>query len=233
MWVQLTERSGNEKTGPIMVSTTEKASCPDECPLKGTDCYARFGPLGIHWEKVSKRLRGGNWGLFCNRLRQAKAGTLFRHDQAGDLPKKKKRRKDDVDKINANLMRQLVSSAKHLRGWTYTHYDVTDPHNAKVVKQANEGGFTVNLSANSLTQADEYVRMGIGPVTTILPEGSPTRGNKTPSGLPIVVCPAQTNDDVSCAQCKLCQVRDRKSIVGFFAHGTAKKRLSAKLRDNG
>jgi hypothetical protein len=55
-----------------------------------------------------------------------------------------------------------------------------------------------------------------------------TRGNKTPGGIPIVICPAQTSD-VSCDQCRLCQKRDRKSVVGFLAHGTASKRLSKKL----
>jgi len=62
-----------------------------------------------------------------------------------------------------------------------------------------------------------------------LPIDAPDRGNKTPDGIPIVVCPAQTQEEMSCDVCKLCQVRDRKSIVGFKAHGTAKKRLSKKL----
>lgn len=225
MWVHLTPKSGNRKVGPIPVSTTEEASCPDECPFKGKGCYAKGGPLAIHWKQLSKKLRGGNWSLFCNALRKIEAGTMFRHNQAGDLPKNKK------GKINANLTKQLVASAKHLRGWTYSHYDMTDPHNAKVVKQANEAGFTVNLSADNLTQADQYAKLGIGPVVVVLPENAPTRGNKTPSGLPIVVCPAQTNDNMSCAQCKLCQVRDRKSIVGFIAHGVSRKSVSAIVAD--
>ena len=205
------------------MTTTESASCPSECPLKDTDCYARFGPLGMHWAKVKQGLRGDNWTAFCERMRKFAAGTLFRHNQAGDLPQNKR------GKINRSKLNQLVAAVRHLRGWTYTHYDPTDEHNAAAIKHANDNGFTVNLSADNLTQAEEYANIGIGPVTVTLPADAPKRGNRTPNGLPVVVCPAQTQDDMSCAKCKLCQVRDRKAIVGFLAHGTAKKRLSQRL----
>lgn len=223
MWVSLNPKSGNRKVGPIPVSTTSEDSCPSECPLNGTDCYARFGPLGMHWRKVTDGVRGDNWKAFCDRMRKFAAGTLFRHNQAGDLPKNKS------GKINKNKLRQLVAAVRHLRGWTYTHYDPTDSHNAEAIKYANDNGFTVNLSADNLTQADEYAKIGIAPITVILPRDAKPRGNRTPNGLPIVVCPAQTQENVSCDTCKLCTVRDRKSIVGFLAHGTASKRLSSKL----
>ena len=225
MWVSLTAKSGNRKVGKIPVSTTEEKSCPSECVLNGTDCYARFGPLKMHWNKVSANVRGDNWSNFCKRMRKFAAGTLFRHNQAGDLPKNKR------GKINKNKLKQLVSAIRHLRGWTYTHYNPKDKHNAEAIKYANDNGFTVNLSADSLTLADEYVKLGIAPVTVILPRDAKFRGNKTPGGLPIVVCPAQTNDEMSCEQCKLCAVRNRKSIVGFIAHGTASKRLSNRIEN--
>ena len=224
MFVTLNPKSGNRKVGPIPVSTTEEASCPSECPLKGTDCYARFGPLGMHWRKIGENGRGDNWTAFCNRVRKFAAGVLWRHNQAGDLPQ----RKDG--KIHRRRTMQLARASAHTRGWTYTHYDPTDAHNARTIADVNaSGGMVVNLSADSLTEADEYVKLNVGPVVVTLPADAPTMGNKTPDGLPIVVCPAQTNDDMACSQCKLCAVRDRKSIVGFLAHGTAGKRLSRKL----
>lgn len=222
MFVHLTLQSGNRKVGPIPVSTTEEASCPSECPLLGKDCYARFGPLGMHWKKIGKS-RGEVWNRFCQRLKAIAPGTLFRHNQAGDLPKNKRGR------IHFSLLRSLVQSVKHLRGWTYTHYDPSNAENAKAIKYANDNGFTVNLSADNLTQADDYYKMGVGPVCVILPENAPHRGNKTPLGLPIVVCPSQTQDEMDCATCKLCTVGTRKSIVGFLAHGIASKRLSERV----
>lgn len=225
MWVSLTAKSSNRKVGPMPVSTTEEASCPSECPLNGTDCYARFGPLKIHWNKVSSQQRGDNWDAFCKRMTKFKPGTPFRHNQAGDLPKL-------GDIIDLGKLRKLVNAVRHMLGFTYTHYDPSKPENAKAIKFANDNGFTVNLSADSLSEADEYYSLGIGPVCTILPKDAPHRGNRTPGGLPIVVCPAQTNDAINCYQCMLCQKRNRKSIVGFLAHGTASKRLSEKVKNN-
>lgn len=223
MQVHLTLVSGNRKVGRIPVSTTEQSSCPSECPLHD-DCYGKFGPLGIHWGKVSSKIRGGNWDLFCSAVAKFLANQLWRHNQAGDLPQRKDGR------IAARKTYKLQKAASHTKGWTYTHYDPHDEHNAKVIKTVNDnGGLTINLSANSLEQADDYYGLNIGPVTVTLPEDTPLNGNKTPKGLPIVICPAQTQDDIACVDCRICQVRDRKSVVGFLAHGPAKKRLSREL----
>jgi len=241
MHVTLNMQSGNRKVGKIPVSTTEASSCPSSCPLaspegagqaKGGDCYAAFGPLGMHWRKIGKDGRGQHWTLFCNAVKRFPSRQLWRHNQAGDLPKGGKI--NDVDIIDAEKSFELSEASQHTKGWTYTHYDMASPINRAIVQEMNSvDGLTVNLSADSLSQADQYVDLGIAPVCVTLPKDAPHRGNKTPNGLPIVVCPAQTRDEISCQQCKLCQVRDRKSIVGFLAHGTASKRLSAKLSEEG
>lgn len=226
MWVTLANKSSNRKVGPIPVSMTEKASCPTECPLKDTDCYARFSYLGIVWNKLSDKKIGDNWTAFCNRVRKFPIGQLWRHNGAGDLPQ------DENGKIDRDKVSELGRASAHTKGWTYTHYNPLDSHNQEAIKSLNEsGGLTVNLSADSMAEADQYVQLGIGPVVVILPQDAPIRGNKTPEGCPIVVCPAQTQESMTCDQCRLCQVRDRKSIVGFLAHGTAKKRLSGKLEN--
>jgi len=229
MHVTLNMKSGNRKVGPIPVSTTEEGSCPTSCPLLNTDCYARFGPLGMHWRKIGPDGRGTQWSLFCDRVKKFVVNQLWRHNQAGDLPKLTDDH-DGPDRIDITKALELSNASEHTKGWTYTHYDPTDEHNASVIDRMNKvDGMTVNLSADSLEQADEYVQLNIGPVCVILPQDSSTMGNKTPNGVPIVTCPAQTTEEMSCDKCRLCQVRDRKSIVGFLAHGTAKKRLSTKL----
>jgi hypothetical protein len=223
MIVSLTMVSGNRKVGPIPVSTTEKRSCPPECMLKDTDCYARFGPLGMHWSKVGNG-RGWQWTLFCKQVAAFVVNQLWRHNQAGDLPQ------DDNGKIDHAKCRELSKASRHTRGWTYTHYTPNDPHNAAIIREMNAApGLTVNLSADTVSQADEYHALGIAPVVVILPEDAQLRGNTTPSGLPIVVCPAQTQEDMSCNVCKLCFHKHRKSIVGFLAHGIASKRLSRRI----
>jgi hypothetical protein len=232
MHVSLTIVSNNRKVGPIPVSTTEENSCPNSCPLRGTDCYARFGPLGMHWRKIGPGGRGSQWTLFCNAVKRFARGQLWRHNQAGDLPKDEQTSQSGVDRIDQQKCRELSEASRHTRGWTYTHYDPTDEHNRSVIAEMNsQSGLTVNLSADNLEQADQYYELGVAPVCVILPKDAPHRGNKTPNGLSVVTCPAQTNESMSCDKCRLCQVRTRKSVVGFLAHGTASKRLSERLEN--
>jgi hypothetical protein len=222
-WVHLTNVSGNRKVGPIKVTTTEKSSCPSECGI-ADECYAGGGPLAIHWNKVGEGQRGDNWDGFVNRVKRFRKSELWRHNQAGDLPQ------DENGKLDADKCESLADAASHTDGWTYTHYNPMDKHNFEVIQNMNSvGGLVVNLSADTMEQADTYSRLGIAPVTVVLPEDAPNMGNKTPEGLPIVVCPAQTQEDMACNICELCQKRDRKSIVGFKAHGSRRKKLTEKL----
>jgi hypothetical protein len=231
VWVSLTMVSANRKTGPIPVSITETASCPKTCPMLGTDCYANTGPLLWHWEKVKEGGRGDNWTEFCRRIAKFVKGQLFRHNQAGDLPKDETLSKRGVDRLDAKKCKELSNACNHINGWTYTHYDVTDRHNRKIIKEMNKSpGMTVNLSADSLDQADALYDLNVGPVCVTLPEDVPNMGNKTPNGVTIVICPAQTQENMDCKRCKLCTIGKRKSIVGFKAHGKSHKRLSIRLK---
>jgi hypothetical protein len=79
------------------------------------------------------------------------------------------------------------------------------------------------LSANNLAHADALAETGAGPVVTVLPTNAPAK-TTTPAGRPVITCPAQTRDDVSCADCQLCARADRPTIIGFLAHGTGAKK---------
>jgi hypothetical protein len=102
------------------------------------------------------------------------------------------------------------------------------PANKHAVREANRAGFTINLSADNLSEADQLANLEAGPVVVVLPES--VQGNvkdiKTPKGRSVVVCPATYRDDVSCASCQLCQRQERSVIVGFPAHGASKRKAS-------
>lgn len=213
--VHLTLKSANEKTGPIPVSTTTATTCPDACPFKKNGCYADGGPLAIHWRAVTEEKRGTAWGEFCESIAALPDGQLWRHNQAGDLP-------GDGDAIDAAALGELVKANIGKRGFTYTHKPAT-PENVQWVRAANEWGFTVNLSANSLEHADVISATGL-PIVTVLPVDAPAK-LETPAGRTVVTCPATYRDGVSCATCQLCARRDRKVIIGFPAHGAGKARV--------
>jgi hypothetical protein len=217
MQVHLSLKSANVKTGPIPVSTTEKASCPADCAMRG-ECYAASGPLALHWNAVSQGTRGTAWGEFCEAIAALPEGQLWRHNQAGDLPVAD-------GSIDAVKLGQLVAANQGKRGFTYSHH--RDRASLAWIKHANDWGFTVNLSANDLSDADTLAETGAGPVVVVLPS-TQSENCETPAGRKVVVCPATQRDDVSCATCQLCQ-RQRTAIVGFPAHGSRHRVINLRL----
>ncbi len=235
-----TEKSRNTKTGPIPVTTSPHHTCPAACPLQGNGCYAEHGPLGMLWRDMPNSV---SWATLTVRVADLPQGQLWRHNQAGDLP-------HNGQAIDAEAVGELVEANRGKRGFTYTHHDMSLGGNAAVVANANANGLTVNLSANSLGHADSLLALGIGPVATVLPSVYQRLGKgsgkahtwlemlpeyrarvarlpqATPAGARVVVCPATYRDDVTCSTCKLCAVADRKVVVGFPAHGVAKRKAS-------
>jgi len=110
----LSPQSSNAKTGGIAVSTSPNSTCPQSCPLRGNGCYAEAGPLSWHFRKVSEGGRGVPWADFLNLLSSIARGSLWRHNQAGDLP-------GEGDDIDSKMLSQLVKANSGKRGWTYTH----------------------------------------------------------------------------------------------------------------
>lgn len=213
----LTLKSANAKTGPIPVSTTTSASCPTDCAMKA-ECYAATGPLALHWKAVSERRRGTDWPTFTASIAALPEGQLWRHNQAGDLPQ-------TDGTIDAVKLGQLVAANTGRRGFTYSHH--RDTASINWIRHANAWGFTVNLSANDLADADTLADHAAGPVVVVLPS-TQTRNAVTPKGRPVVICPATQRADVSCATCQLCQ-RQRAAIVGFPAHGSRQRVINMRL----
>ena len=220
----MTAKSRNEKTGPIAVSTTSATTCPDACPLKAGGCYAKGGKVAMHWRAVTAGERGGDLASFLKAIRAIKPGALWRHNQAGDLP-------GEGDMIDVDQLGAIVDANKGRRGFTYTHKPIDVASNRAAIAQANAEGFTVNLSGNTLEHADQLMAERIGPVVVVLDAEEGKRHDvTTPAGHKVVTCPATYREDVTCASCGLCAVRDRKVIVGFPAHGAQKNKAAIVAR---
>lgn len=221
-FAHLTLKSDNAKTGPIPVSVTTRAACPTDCAFRGNGCYAETGPLGLHWNAVSRGDRGMGWEMFCDAVATLPDMQLWRHNAAGDLPGNGK-------VIDRKALERLTSAQFGKRGFTYTHYRPDNETNYDAIAAANLSGFVVNMSANTLREADELAELGIAPVVTVLPRDQLTN-TQTPAGRKVVVCPAVTHDNVSCATCQLCARPHRDVVVGFPAHGSGAKRIELHLQ---
>ena len=217
----ITPKSANVKTGPIPVTTSTRASCSPSCEFFNNGCYAESGPLRLHWNAVTADARGVSFTVFCATIAAMPDDIFWRHNQAGDLP-------HIGGIIDSGAMHMLIEANIGKRGFTYTHHDIALGDNLELIELANISGFTVNLSANNLDQADEMFNTGL-PVCVVLPVT--TENNLiTPNGHKVVICPAQTRDDVSCATCQLCGRVDRNVIIGFISHGTSVKKADAVSR---
>jgi ferredoxin len=220
--VALTRISTNAKTGPIPVSTVEASTCPPTCEQFDT-CYAKFGPLKIHWDKVNSGQRGISWESFCEKISRLPKNQLWRHAQAGDLPGNGKT-------IDHDALLQLVEANHGRRGFTYTHYPLGGMHNLLCVEEATRRGFTVNVSCDSLATADKMSDITDVPLVVVLPSTTTAHYLRTPAGRKVVVCPATYRDDMQCINCGICaDASPDRAVIGFPAHGTKKRVIDIKL----
>lgn len=219
--------SHNKKTGPIPVSTSSKDTCPDACAFKKQGCYAKGGALNIHWSRLTRGESGLSWESFLASVKSLRMGTLWRHNQAGDLA-------GEGNGIDTVKLSELTEANKGKRVICYTHKPVLDSQapeasaNREAIASAIKNGFNINLSANSLSHADELLALNLAPVCTVVPSAQITNC-KTPQGARVVICPAAIRENVSCATCTLCS-RARGYVIGFPAHGYAKNAVSQVAR---
>lgn len=217
MKFSFTYASKNRKTGPIPVTSTERKSCPPTCPHYLDDCYAEDFFTRMNWDKIPAR--GIDLQALLTRIKTMPIGQLWRHNVAGDLP-------GEGEEVDAFALGQIVKANRGRKGFTYTHKK--SPDAITWARHATNWGFTVNLSADDAGEADTLAAHGL-PVVAIVPADTP-KHTTTPAGLPILVCPAQTVDYMTCALCGLCQKADRRQIIGFRAHGTKARETDRKAR---
>ena len=226
MFVHITKRSANAKTGRMPVTTTESSSCPTTCPHITGNCYAKSGfHLAQHWKKVTSHQRGGSWSDLCDHVSSLKPRQIWRHNQAGDLGYTTDQQGREL--IRLDLLKSLVdaNNASGAKGYTYTHHQL-HTHNLEAIKYANNNGFTVNASCDSMQAADDAIAAGI-PAVCVVDNSQPVPA-RTPAGTRVLVCPAQTRD-TNCKDCGICQQSNRKCVVAFLSHGSRAKKVNQSL----
>lgn len=213
--------SRNQKTGPMPVVTAPRQTCPSDCALKGSTCYAEFGPLALLWNRVSDG-DGLTFSELIKKIKRLRTNTAWRYAQAGDLP-------NSEDEIL-----QLAQAARHTKVIVYSHKRMFN-----LFRKLQDYGMYVNLSASTEKEADELSQTGL-PVTLVLPSWMGRDSNieslkeyrdrlggkfsfKTCGGAKVAICPA-TYLDTNCAECMACsKPRPGGAIIGFPAHGTRKR----------
>jgi hypothetical protein len=168
---------------------------------------------------------GGDWLDLLHSLRRAAlpAGSLLRHNVAGDLP-------HDDGKINREQTRNLAEmfAGFKLQAFTYSHHKQTSG-NLAVVRDTIAAGLFVNLSCDSEAQASKRYQEGF-PAVCVVPADDSRKAWADEQGTRFKVCPAQLADGVTCQTCKAC-TGARDYVVAFRAHGSRKRKVSERLLD--
>jgi hypothetical protein len=224
MHFYFTRVSSNQKTGPMPVVTASKKTCPTSCPLQENGCYAEAGPIAILWRAVTSGSKGISFADLCRKIRRLPRGQIWRYGQAGDLP-------GEGDEIDGEQLGELAAANARRPAIVFTHKPPTD-NNLRHLRAAAEKGLHINLSADSLAEADELASTGLSVVTILSSQYGRRDGeglsayrarrrvlpSHTPGGLRIAICPA-TYLDVTCVECQVCsKSRANGTVMGFPAH---------------
>lgn len=235
--MQITLQSKNSKTGPMPVSMSPSAHCPDDCRLRHTGCYAAAGRIFMHWRRISTRWhdatpaeRAELWRQHLATIRSIPLGMMWRCHQAGDFWGRRNR-------INKPRLLELARANMRRPAIAYSHYRPTG-HNLEAFRAAAELGFHVNMSADNLEEADEFAETGL-PVVVLLPTETAGRTTTTPAGRTVTICPASHRKDITCGgglvgdrwtkRCGIC-ANPCHAIIGFPAHGRAKRAADSVAR---
>lgn len=203
---------GNSKTA-IPTTRSARSTCPSSCPLMGKGCYAENFPMVMAWDKLTTG--GISYADLLDEISKLKRGTLWRHNDAGDLI-------GSGNRIDFTALVALVEANQGRRGFTYTHWDWRE--NREVIKWSNLLGFTINVSTESQADAKAAYAHGL-PVALVADQVGAVEDRE---GIRYVVCPAQTKG-WTCKDCGLCYQADREYVIVFRPHGAKRKTLIAVL----
>ncbi len=227
------EDSKNEKTGPCAATYVTINACPNTCQLKNNGCYASLGNVGIHVSRLDKNAEANNSTPMDAALQEA---NLIKNSFKGkSIPYGKHLRLhvsgDTTTKEGAKVLSEAIDGYKKRGGglvWSYTHAHRTVPRSA----------WTKNISilgsVDSIEEVKKVRRKGYAPAIVVTHFDShkafSIKGCKTK----FIPCPAQTKENVTCVDCKLCMRADdlyeRNYGIAFAAHSIFKNKIVKRLK---
>lgn len=214
--------SENAKVG--LMSATYRSvgeTCSDLCALLHTNtCYALFGNVALHQRKSSHDVFDGM--RHYNFVKDLPAGRLLRLHVSGDFFYQ-----NEVDRDYLKAVVQSGHDFPEVKQYTYTHDIVKFDQALKDEGLTLPKSLTVNASCDTWEQVKAYQELGYPTVIT-LPHTESRKSFKQ-DGMQVTVCPSQLQD-ITCAQCGLCMLQNRKTTIGFLAHGTRKFALTEELK---
>jgi len=204
-------RTSNVKTGDVPTAYVGKTrhqalrSCKGCKLLKNKDCYAWYGTPGWALNGIIKSYkRNPSRYSFLNAIaNRAPTARMVRMSAIGDPARADRKALFNAWKLAKQLKLAFV-------GYTHFHQE-QDNSKLKSVLMA---------SCDTVADADVAVSQGWR-ATAIVPYDFKGKRFITPAGNHAVICPAQSQENITCNDCLLCDAskNTRFSVVAFKDHG--------------
>lgn len=211
------EVSQNEKIGPVSTTYTTQESCDKSCPFYGEGCYGESGMVAIHGRRLDKAYTNETPEQIAaeesSAIEKLTGNLDLRVHTVGDC------KTPEAARIISSAMRK--HRRKHNRGaWTYTHA-------WRNVPAENWQGESVLASVETPEDAEKAMKAGYAVAMVV--EKFESKKMYEKNGLKILPCPAQTNDNKQCVNCRACMNAESllrtKTVIGFEPHGSQKKKV--------
>ncbi len=206
----------NAKLGHMAASAVAQVTCPATCSFRNSGCYAEGGNMRFHTAALNKTQNTADEVIAAEAAAIVNTkivkGFILRLHTVGDC-------------LTDNQARTLSAAADSYvkRGggnvFTYTHSWRSIKHESW---QAT-GKIHVLASCESPNEVQEAKKLGYRTALVVEDFKPETLKALKEQGIHGVPCPAQTQEEMTCAECRYC-AKDANGTVLFEAHGSSKKK---------
>lgn len=216
------EVSQNDKIGPVSTTYATQESCDKSCPHYENGCYGESGMVAIHGRRLNNAYNGQSPEEIAieeaNAIKSLTGNLDLRVHTVGDC------KTPESARIVSGAMRSHRKKAGR-KAWTYTHA-------WRKVPVENWQGESVLASVETVPDAKEAMQSGY-PVAIVVETFDSTKPYFK-DGIKILPCPAQTQDNKQCVNCRACMngafLLKTGTVIGFVPHGSQRKKVIATLQ---
>ncbi len=237
------EKSKNIKItgGEYKISATYtsiKASCPNDCKLKNTTCYAQVGKVAMHESRLED-------SYTPEQVAREEANAIDSSYNGGTIPQDGYKGGRDLrlhvsgDARTRKAARILSAAARRYvarnGGAVYSY-----THAWRRVPRSMWKGVSVLASIENAREAKQARKMGYAPAIVVAPASEGWNNNTGEQAFPNgakafylegsntkwIPCPSITKD-IPCVKCRLCMNADKlfaiNAGIAFVAHGARRR----------
>ncbi len=201
-------KSENRKLGNCGATYRGKMTCPSDCPAFKA-CYGKAGFCNIQFENAGKEKEKSDTVQLVKWIASLAQGFKFRMHVTGDFLT------DDVmDKTYIRGFMRAMFKRPDLKCWGYTH--AWNRFKKNIFKKI--ASININASCDSISDIKAAKKKGFDTVIVMPVDAK----SGVYDGERIVICPAQTAQNMNCEKCMICFRKNRDFSIGFRAHGPLK-----------